>query len=352
MSTPHVTSDEILAALRTIQHPKLDKNIVDIGFIKDLATDKGAVSFTLSLTPSAASEQGRLKAQAEVAVMQVSGVASVDINVTAPAAAPAAAAGLPAKRPIPGVKQVIAVSSGKGGVGKSTVTVNLACALMQQGARVGILDADVYGPNIPLMLDVTGAPEGTNESIQPFERHGIQVMSMGLLVPEDQPMIWRGPMLNKAIQQFMFQVAWKDLDYLFVDMPPGTGDVQLTLTQNTDITGAVIVTTPQEVAVLDVKKAVRMFEKTSVRNLGVVENMSFFTPPGHSERYEIFGSGGGKRIEDEFGVPLLGQIPIGISVREGGDTGNPIVLAEPDGEIAQAFKAAAEKLTAEIAAAV
>ncbi len=280
--------------------------------------------------------------------MALPGVAEVRAQLVnaAPQSTGAGASGfgMPKKQPIPGARHVIAVSSGKGGVGKSTVCVNLACSVMRTGARVGILDGDIYGPNIPLMIGAHGTPTGTREKIDPMEAHGLQVMSMGLLVPEDQPMIWRGPMLNKAVQQFMFQVDWHDLDYLFVDLPPGTGDVQLTLTQNTEITGAVVVTTPQEVAVLDVRKAIRMFEKIEVPILGVVENMSWFQPPGGDQRYELFGSGGGARIEAEFGVPLLGQIPIGIAVREGGDSGRPVTIADPDGEVARAFGSVAARL--------
>jgi len=246
---------------------------------------------------------------------------------------------------IPGVKNVLAVSSGKGGVGKSTVAVNLACALQRTGARVGILDADVYGPNVPLMLGLKGQPAvDANKKIVPFERHGLQVMSMALLVADDQPVIWRGPMLHSAVRQFLFDVAWNDLDYLVVDLPPGTGDAQLSLSQQAHLMGAVIVTTPQDVSVLDVKKAIRMFQTVNVPILGVVENMAWFTPPGSNERYLLFGQGGGASIEREFGVPLLGQIPIEIEVREGGDSGKPIVLAAPDSASAKALAAVAGKV--------
>jgi ATP-binding protein involved in chromosome partitioning len=245
---------------------------------------------------------------------------------------------------IPGVKNVIAVSSGKGGVGKSTVAVNLACALAKSGATVGILDADVYGPNVPMMLGVSGEPTVVNKRIIPFRAHGLQIISMGLLVAEDQAVIWRGPMLHSAIRQFLFEVAWDDVDYLVVDLPPGTGDAQLSLSQSAHLMGAVIVTTPQDVSVLDVKKAIRMFQTVNVPILGVIENMSWFTPPGQTERYHLFGEGGGKRIEEEFGVPLLGQIPLEVKVREGGDGGAPIVLSAPESESAQAISALAGKL--------
>lgn len=341
-----VTRENVLEALRAVVDPDLGRDIVSLGFVKHVAIDAGRVAATVELTTPACPVKDELKAQAERAIMALPGVAEVAVTMTAQVAPQRNT--LPDKRPIPGVRNVIAVSSGKGGVGKSTVTVNLACSLARTGARVGVLDGDVYGPNIPLMLGVTGEPSGTQNKIFPFVAHGIQVISMGLLVDESQPMIWRGPMLNKAVQQFMFQVDWQDLDYLLVDLPPGTGDVQLTLTQNTQLAGAVIVTTPQKVAVLDVKKAVRMFETVGVPCLGVVENMAYFSPPGSEERYEIFGRGGGAEIEREFGIPLLGQVPIGLAVREGGDTGLPITIADPESQIAQAFYAIAGAVAARV----
>jgi ATP-binding protein involved in chromosome partitioning len=215
--------------------------------------------------------------------------------------------------------------------------VNLACALQRSGARVGILDADVYGPNVPLMLGLTGQPAVQDKKIVPFERHGLQVMSMALLVAEDQPVIWRGPMLHSAVRQFLFDVAWHDLDYLVVDLPPGTGDAQLSLSQQAHLIGAIIVTTPQDVSVLDVRKAIRMFQTVNVPILGVVENMAWFTPPGQTERFHLFGQGGGAKIEREFGVPLLGQVPIEMGVREGGDAGRPIVISAPESASARAL---------------
>jgi ATP-binding protein involved in chromosome partitioning len=245
---------------------------------------------------------------------------------------------------IPGVKNVLAVSSGKGGVGKTTVAVNLACALQKKGARVGLLDADVYGPNVPIMLGLRGQPQVRDRRIIPFEQYGLQVMSMALLVADDQPVIWRGPMLHSAVRQFLFDVGWSDLDYLIVDLPPGTGDAQLSLSQQAHIMGAVIVTTPQDVSVLDVKKAIRMFQTVNVPLLGVVENMAWFTPPGTEQRYHLFGEGGGRKIEQEFGVPLLGQVPIDIAVREGGDAGRPVVIAAPNGAAALALTEIAAKV--------
>jgi ATP-binding protein involved in chromosome partitioning len=249
---------------------------------------------------------------------------------------------------IPGVKNVIAVSSGKGGVGKSTVAVNLACALQTTGARVGILDADVYGPNVPIMLGLTDRPKTADQKIYPLVTNGLQVMSIALLIAEDQPVIWRGPMLHSAIKQFLFDVVWDDLDYLVVDLPPGTGDAQLSLSQQAHIMGSIIVTTPQAVSVLDVKKAVRMFQTVKVPILGVVENMSYFSPPGSEERYEIFGKGGGAEIEREFGTPVLQELPIDPSVRAGGDDGAPVVWSHPDSDIAQSFRDLAGRIAARV----
>lgn len=321
------TEATILEALRSVQDPDLNQDIVTLGFVKDLRVCDHNVAFAIELTTPACPVKDLMKAQAERAVRALPGVANVAIDMTARVTTSRPVLGN--KGLIPGVKNVIAVSSGKGGVGKSTVAVNLACALQRSGARVGVLDADVYGPNVPLMLGVTGQPAVVDKKIVPFERHGLQVMSMALLVAEDQPVIWRGPMLHSAVRQFLFDVAWHDLDYLVVDLPPGTGDAQLSLSQQAHLMGAVIVTTPQDVSVLDVKKAIRMFQTVNVPILGIVENMAWFTPPGQTERYFLFGQGGGHKIEREFGVPLLGQVPIEVAVREGGDSGSPIVVAAP-----------------------
>jgi ATP-binding protein involved in chromosome partitioning len=333
----------VLDALRAVRDPDLHQDIVTLGFVKDLRICGGSVAFAIELTTPACPVKDLMKSQAERAVRGLAGVSDVAIEMTARVTASRPVLGN--KGVIPGVKNVLAVSSGKGGVGKSTVAVNLACALQRTGARVGILDADVYGPNVPLMLGVKGQPAvDANKKIVPFERHGLQVMSMALLVADDQPVIWRGPMLHSAVRQFLFDVAWSELDYLVVDLPPGTGDAQLSLSQQAHLMGAVIVTTPQDVSVLDVKKAIRMFQTVNVPILGVVENMAWFTPPGSSERHFLFGQGGGASIEREFGVPLLGQIPLEIEVREGGDSGKPIVLAAPDSASAKALAAIAGKV--------
>jgi ATP-binding protein involved in chromosome partitioning len=340
------TDAAILDALRSVQDPDLRQDIVSLGFVRDLRVCGGNVAFKIELTTPACPVKDLMKSQADRAVRGVPGVADVAIEMTARVTASRPLLG--DKGTIPGVKNVIAVSSGKGGVGKSTIAVNLACALQRTGARTGILDADVYGPNVPLMLGVKGQPTVVDKKIVPFERHGLQVMSMALLVAEDQPVIWRGPMLHSAVRQFLFDVAWHDLDYLVVDLPPGTGDAQLSLSQQAHLMGAVIVTTPQDVSVLDVRKAIRMFQTVNVPILGVVENMAWFTPPGHTERYHLFGQGGGSKIEREFGVPLLGQVPIEIAVREGGDSGRPIVIAEPASESARALTAIAGKVAQRI----
>ncbi|MCA3007235.1 MAG: Mrp/NBP35 family ATP-binding protein [Phycisphaerales bacterium] len=344
--TASPTEAAVLDALRAVQDPDLHQDIVTLGFVKDLRVCGDQVAFQIELTTPACPVKDLMKGQAERAVKALPGVAGVAIEMTARVTASRPVLGN--KGVIPGVKNVVAVSSGKGGVGKSTVAVNLACALRQTGARVGILDADVYGPNVPLMLGVSGQPAVVDKKIVPFERHGLQVMSMALLIAEDQPVIWRGPMLHSAVRQFLFDVAWHDLDYLVVDLPPGTGDAQLSLSQQAHLMGAVIVTTPQDVSVLDVKKAIRMFQTVNVPILGVVENMAWFSPPGSSERYHLFGQGGGAKIEREFGVPLLGQIPIEIAVREGGDGGNPIVVAAPASASAKAMTEIAGKVAQRI----
>lgn len=336
------TEASVLQALRSVRDPDLHKDIVSLDFVKNLRVCGDNVAFTIELTTPACPVKDLMREQAERAVAALPGVGKVTVEMSARVTASRPVLG--DKGLVPGVKNVLAVSSGKGGVGKSTVAVNLACALQQTGARVGILDADVYGPNVPLMLGLTGQPEVADKKIVPFERYGLQVMSMALLVAEDQPVIWRGPMLHSAVRQFLFDVAWRDLDYLVVDLPPGTGDAQLSLSQQAHLIGAIIVTTPQDVSVLDVKKAIRMFQTVNVPILGVVENMAWFTPPGQTERYYLFGRGGGSKIEREFGVPLLGQVPIEIAVREGGDEGHPITVAAPDSASARALAEIAGKV--------
>ena len=269
---------------------------------------------------------------------------SAEHTPTAPAPSP----DQPGGNPLPGVKHIIAVSSGKGGVGKSTVTVNLAIALKQQGYAVGLMDADIYGPNIPMMIGVTKEPVKEGEKILPAEGQGVKVISMGFFVPEDTPVVWRGPMVHSAIQQFFRDVVWGELDYLLIDLPPGTGDVPLTLSQLVPLTGAITVTTPQEVALQDVRKGMMMFKKVNVPLLGVIENMSYFVCGHCGERTEIFSTGGGERAAQKFEIPFLGRIPIDPSIREGGDQGKPIVANDPSSPQAKAFLQIAQTLVANI----
>ena len=348
-----VSEAAILGALRTVNDPDLGRDIVSLDFVKDLRVCGGNVAFAIELTTPACPVKDVLKAQAEQVVAALPGVNEVKVTMTARVTTSRPLLG--GKGMIPRVKNVIAVSSGKGGVGKSTVAVNLACALQRAGARVGILDADVYGPNVPLMLGVKGQPDDIVVDgvryLVPMPAHGLEVMSIGVLIPEDQPVIWRGPRLHSAIKTFLFEVYWGELDYLVVDLPPGTGDAQLSLTQQAHVTGTVIVTTPQDVSVLDVRRAIRMFQDVQVPILGVVENMAFFTPPGSKERFEIFGRGGGAKIQMEFGIPLLGQIPIDLAVRDGGDHGLPIVVAYPQSDAARALTEIAGRLAARVSTA-
>jgi ATP-binding protein involved in chromosome partitioning len=344
MSIP--TETLVLEALKRVEDPDLNRDIVSLDFVKNLTIDGGKVSFEVELTTPACPMKEKMRTEAEAAVRSIEGVTDIAIEMTSRVRTSQPIMG--DKGMIPGVKNVIAVSSGKGGVGKSTVAVNLACALQTTGARVGILDADVYGPNVPIMLGLTDRPKTADQKIYPLVTNGLQVMSIALLIADDQPVIWRGPMLHSAIKQFLFDVVWDDLDYLVVDLPPGTGDAQLSLSQQAHIMGSIIVTTPQAVSVLDVKKAIRMFQTVKVPILGVVENMSYFSPPGSEERYEIFGKGGGAEIEREFGTPVLQRLPIDPSIRAGGDDGAPVVWSHPDSDIAQSFRDLAGRIAARV----
>ncbi|HEX8290562.1 MAG TPA: Mrp/NBP35 family ATP-binding protein, partial [Pyrinomonadaceae bacterium] len=305
-----VTEAEVYGALAQVKDPDLHKDIVRLGFIKDLKIEGGAVSFRVVLTTPACPVREQLQEQSRAAVAALPGVTSV--SVTMDAEVPKGR-GLGEKLTVPGVRNIVAVSSGKGGVGKSTVAVNLAVSLARDGARVGLLDADVYGPNVPLMLGVADMRPTINvNKLVPLEAHGVRLMSMAVLKPGDEPMIVRGPILHGLVRQFLQDVEWGELDYLIVDMPPGTGDVQLSLAQLVPVQGAVLVTTPQEVALADVRRALRMFETVNVPVLGVVENMSYFVAPDTGTRYNIFGEGGGRRLSEEYGVPYLGAVPLGM----------------------------------------
>jgi ATP-binding protein involved in chromosome partitioning len=340
----------ILEILRPVQDPELQKSLVELNMIRNVAIDGGKVSFTLVLTTPACPLREFIVEDCQRAVKQLPGVESVDVAVTAETPQQKA---LPDRESVNNVKNIIAVSSGKGGVGKSTVAVNIAVALAHLGSKVGLLDADIYGPNAPTMLGLNGAQvtvQGANgEILEPAFNHGIKMVSMGFLINPDQPVIWRGPMLNGIIRQFLYQVDWGDLDYLIVDMPPGTGDAQLTLIQSVPLAGAVIVTTPQTVSLIDARRGLKMFQQLGARVLGIVENMSYFIPPDLPDRtYDLFGSGGGEKTSKELGIPLLGCVPLEISLREGGDTGVPIVIGQPESASAKALIAIARQVAAKV----
>jgi len=347
----------VTAALAAIQNPRLENDLLSAGMIRDIAvTEEGKVSFTFLLAPG---DPATLVRSARAAVAAVEGVRrdEIKINVTNPAGpaksthAPPADAGAvppmaPAQPPMdqPNLGKILAVSSGKGGVGKSTIAANLAVALTQAGLRVGVMDADVYGPNIPRMFGVNARPAVIGGKIQPLQAHGVKLMSLGLLIERDAPAIWRGPIIMKIMNQFLRDVDWGQLDYFIVDLPPGTGDAQLSLVQGTHVTGAVIVTTPQEVAVGDALRGAKMFERVGVPVLGVVENMSGFTDPETGRRFDLFSSGGGQRLADEIGAPLLGTVPLQPQLAALADAGQPILIAEPDSPAALSLRHIAETL--------
>lgn len=340
-----ITEQEVLNALRSVMDPDLNRDVVSLGFIKDMKIDGGTVSFKLELTTPACPLKAQLKAASEEAVRNISGVKEVVVDVTSKV--------VPHRveekgELLPGVKNIVAISSGKGGVGKSTVSVNLAVALAKCGARVGLLDTDIYGPSIPIMMGVTDKPEIRGQKMVPIEKHGVSIMSLGFLVPEDAAVIWRGPMVMKAVEQLLTDVDWGDLDYMIIDLPPGTGDVQLTLVQKVPLSGAVIVTTPQDVALLDVVRGINMFKKVNVPILGIVENMSFFQCPHCGERTDIFSHGGGEAAAKKQEVPFLGELPIDPKIRVGGDSGRPIVVEDPKSPQSKIFMEIAGRLAARI----
>ncbi len=343
-----ITEEQVLDQLRNIIDPDLKKDIVTLEFIKDLEIKGGDVSLRIVLTTPACPVKEQFELDAKQLIGSIEGVENV--NVIMDAEVPKGR-GLANNVTIEGVKNIIAVSSGKGGVGKSTVAVNLAVALANDGAKVGVMDADVYGPNVPMMLGVGNEqPKIANENkLVPIEAHGVKLISMAVLVPADKPMVLRGPMLHGVVRQFLSDVDWGELDYLIVDMPPGTGDVQLSLAQLVPVQGAVLVTTPQKVSLSDVTRALKMFEQVAVPVLGVIENMSYFIPPDMPEkRYNIFGEGGGKDFAETHGIPFLGEVPIGLEVREGGDKGIPVVISNPDSPQAVAFRKTAEEVARQI----
>ena len=346
MTTGNVEPAAVLQALRVVRDPDLSRDIVSLDFVKDLRVEGGEVSFVVELTTPACPVKEQMHDQAVAAVSALDGVTGVKVSMTANVRAVASPEA--GRAPIPGVKNIIAVGAGKGGVGKSTVALNLALALSRYGGRIGMIDADIYGPNIPIMLGVHTQLETDGKKIVPAEKYGISVVSMGFLTQDETPIIWRGPMLHGVVQQFFREVRWDELDYLVVDMPPGTGDVALSLSQTVPVAGAVVVTTPQTVSVADSRRAVAMYKKLNVPTLGLVENMSYFVCPSCDHESDIFGKGGGESMAEEMGVPFLGRIPIFQTIREGGDSGNPIVVAEPDSAAARAFLDVAERTAAQV----
>ena len=341
--------DRVLDALKAVTDPDLHADIVALKFVKDLSVDGDRAAFTIeSANPSPAKREA-LRALACEAVGQLPGIASVDVQsrfVVRSVSAPEHG-----KPPLPGVKNVIAVGAGKGGVGKTTVAVNLAMALSKSGARVGILDGDIYGPNVPIMLGLQAQLQSDGKRIRPAEKYGIQVVSMGFLTQDEAPVIWRGPMLHSAIQQFCREVSWQDVDYLVVDMPPGTGDVALSLSQTVPAAGAIVVTTPQQVSLADSRRAVRMYQKLNIPPLGLVENMSFHECTNCHHVAQIFGHGGGEQMAGQLNVPFLGRLPLYEPIRIGGDRGIPLVIAEPESVGTRAFMDLAEAVMAQLAVA-
>jgi ATP-binding protein involved in chromosome partitioning len=344
------TQDQVLEALKKVRFPGLSRDIVSFGFIRDIHIDGGSVAFTIHFQTENPNVGQQLERDAEAAVRAIGGVENVRVHLdVAPRQMPGPMTGGQAGI-LEGVRYKIAVASGKGGVGKSTVSTNLSLALRALGYSVGLLDADIYGPSQQMMLGIEGRPQidERDEKIMPMENHGVKTMSLGLITDPDTPVIWRGPMVMKALDQFLTDVKWGDLDFMVIDLPPGTGDAQLTLTQKVPLTGAVIVTTPQDVALIDARKGLAMFRKVNVPVLGIVENMSYFICRHCGERTEIFGHGGGKKTADMLGVPFLGEVPIDPKVVVGGDSGEPIVVMDPQSAAAQAFRAIAAQVVQQV----
>ena len=367
-----VTKDAVLDKLRTVKGPDFEGDVVSLGLVSDIFIADAKVFFSITVPADRAQQLEPLRAAAERAVKDIPGVAGAVVALTAekkgggmeaapPRPAPKPAAPRPAapqapagpragKRGVPGIESIIAVASGKGGVGKSTTAVNLALALHAAGKRVGILDADIYGPSLPRLLGLSGKPETVDGKVlKPMERYGVKAMSMGFLVEEETPMIWRGPMVMSALTQLLREVAWGELDILVVDMPPGTGDAQLTMAQQVPLAGAVIVSTPQDLALIDARKGLNMFRRVDVPVLGIVENMSYFVAPDTGKRYDIFGNGGAEREAERLGVPFLGAVPLTMEVRETSDAGTPVVATAPDGPQAQVYREMAGKVLAAMA---
>ena len=341
------TTEQLLQALQTVIDPNTGKDFVSTKQLKNLSVEGGSISFDVELGYPAKSQMAALRQALIAAAKTVAGVDNVSANVSTKIIAHQVQRGV---QLLPGVRNIIAVASGKGGVGKSTTAANLALALAAEGARVGVLDADIYGPSQPMMLGVSGRPDTQDgKTMEPLENHGVQVMSIGLLVDADDAMIWRGPMATQALEQLLRQTNWKDLDYLIVDMPPGTGDIQLTLSQRVPLTGAVVVTTPQDIALLDARKGIRMFEKVGVPILGLVENMAMHVCSNCGHVEHIFGAEGGKKMAAELGLDFLGALPLAMGIRVQADSGRPTVVAEPDSEVSGIYKSLARQVAIRVA---
>lgn len=342
-----VTVENVQNALKSVIDPNTGKDLISSKSAKNIKVDGSDVSLDVVLGYPAKSQIDLIRKAVIDALKQLAGIGNISANVTMAIVAHSVQRGV---KLLPNVKNIIAVSSGKGGVGKSTTAVNLALALMSEGANVGILDADIYGPSQPTMLGIRGRPETIVENtLEPLKGHGLQVMSIGFLIDEDNPMVWRGPMATSAMEQLLQQTNWQNLDYLIVDMPPGTGDIQLTLSQKVPVTGAIVVTTPQDIALLDAKKGLKMFEKVGIPILGIVENMSIYVCPNCNHQEHIFGQGGGQKMCDQYGVDFLGSLPLNLSIREQADSGKPTVAADPDGAISAIYKTIARKIAIQVA---
>ena len=342
-----LTEQALLAAIAGVQDPHTGKDFVSTRAVRNVQSNGGDVAFDVELGYPAKSLVPELRRQFIAAAKAVAGVENVSVNINTKVIAHAVQRGV---QLLPQVKNIIAVASGKGGVGKSTTAANLALALAAEGARVGVLDADIYGPSQPMMLGISRRPESEDgKTMEPLENYGVQVMSIGFLVDQDEAMIWRGPMATQALEQLLRQTNWKDLDYLIIDMPPGTGDIQLTLSQRVPMTGAVIVTTPQDIALLDAKKGIKMFEKVGVPILGIVENMAVHVCSNCGHVEHIFGADGGKKMAADYGMDYLGALPLDMHIRLQADSGKPTVVADPDGEVAQIYKKVARDVAVKIA---
>ena len=342
-----VTVENVQTVLRSIINPDTKIDLISSGSIKNLSVSDNNIQLEVVLGYPAKSQFQAIQDLVIAALKKIADVKNIQVTVSSNIVAHTVQRGV---KLLPGVKNIIAVASGKGGVGKSTTAANLALALSAEGARVGILDADIYGPSLPMMLGINGRPETKEENtIEPMEGHGLQASSIGFLVDQDSPMVWRGPMVTSALEQLLRQTRWRDLDYLIVDMPPGTGDIQLTLSQKVPVTGAVIVTTPQDIALLDARKGLKMFEKVGVPIIGIVENMSTYICPSCGHEEHVFGSGGGQKMCSDYGVDFLGSLPLNLSIREQSDAGCPTVVAEPNGAISQVYKQIARQVAIRIA---